>query len=124
MKKLKACMHGQVKQAYAKKVIYIIHHNTISVSLLIIQEPSAKRKRLNEEDPDDNIETNSYTDNLMLLHKELEKEKPCKKLMHSLMVHTFQGRRAWIDGEGAPVVEILNRFPPLESTRYVSACMF
>ena len=71
---------------------------------------------------DNNIESNGYTENLMSLHKELEKEKPCKKRLRSLMLHTFEGRRAWIDGEGAPVVEILNRFPPLEIKRYVS-CM-
>lgn len=61
-----------------------------------------------------------YTENLMLMHKELEKEKPCKKEIKSLMLKTYAGRREWIQNECPPVSEILNLFPSLSSARYVS----
>ena len=39
------------------------------------------------------------------------------------MFETFEGRRAWTDNECPPVTEILNMFPPLNSTKYVSCIM-
>ena len=81
---------------------------------MTFQEPS-KKKRPNPSDDDtdqqghvggdvDNDGAASdkdtgYTDDLMLLHKELEKEKPTKKVVKSLMSKTFSGRRAWILNE-------------------------
>ena len=56
----------------------------------------------------------------MLLLKELEKDKPCKKDVRSLLFHTFDGRRAWIDNECPPVNDILKRFSPFNSAKYVS----
>ena len=70
----------------------------------------------------DNVDEESsddYTGNLMLIHKELEKEKPCKKEIRSLMLKTFAGRREWIQNECPPVSEILNLFPSLSSAKYV-----
>ena len=58
-----------------------------------------------------------YTGNLMLIHKELEKDKPCKKEIRSLMLKTFADRREWIQNECPPVSEILNLFPSLSSAK-------
>ena len=110
---------------------------------MTFQEPPSKRKRPNPSD--DNIDQQGhvggdvdndgagvedgadasdkdtgYTDDLMLLHKELEKEKPTKKVVKSLMSKTFSGRRAWILNECSLVSDILNMFPPLSTPKYVS----
>ena len=111
---------------------------------MIFQEPSRKRKKPNpsgdeheqqghvatgadndgasvqKEDAEDSNKDNGYTDDLMLLHKEIEKENPCKKVVKSLMSKTFEGRRAWIVNECSLVSDILNMFPPLSTPKYVS----
>ena len=79
-----------------------------------------------EDGADTSDKDTGYTDDLMLLHKELEKEKPTKKVVKSLMLmlmlmsKTFSGHRAWILNKCSLVSDILNMFPPLSTPKYVS----
>lgn len=64
-------------------------------------------------------EEDAYEQKISELHEEVEKDKPSKKKVSSLMKDTFTKRRQWITQDLPEVKEILEKFPPLKKARMV-----
>ena len=56
----------------------------------------------------------------MSLQDEIVKEKPSRKTIKLLMKSTFIGRRQWIKSDSPLVGEVLEVFPEIKKTKYVS----
>jgi len=79
-----------------------------------ILQPPSKRRCISK------IESKQYDDEVEELRKEWKEPKPKKKKIRSLMNATYKRRRDWIN-ESLPLVpEILQLFPPLRTSKYVS----
>lgn len=58
--------------------------------------------------------------NRTLLKKELEKPKPSKDVLTSLMKRTFGSRRTWVLNEAVSVKEVCMEYPLLKRSAFVS----
>ena len=83
------------------------------------QLPLPKRQCSDNEECDEE----TYMECIANLNEELEKDKPKRKTLKSLMSCTFAGRRKWITTNRPLVPEIVQTFPLLKTPKYVSHCM-
>lgn len=61
-----------------------------------------------------------YADLMATLENELQKENPKGKRVRRAMKDTFAGRRKWIQDSCPPVSDIIDKFPLLKESKYVS----
>lgn len=80
-----------------------------------------KRRRVGEtNEGDTEADSDSYESEVADLQIELDKERPKKKTIKRLMKSTFLGRRHWITKDQPVVREVLEVFPCLSQSKYVS----
>ncbi len=73
-----------------------------------------KRKRTTTSTSDD------YEESLGNFQAELAKDIPNRKQLKTLMKSTFSGRRSWIRSDRPSLSEVLDVFPTLKKTKFVS----
>ena len=81
------------------------------------QKPVNKKLCFSQEEDNDEL---SYTDALIELHKEWEKNKPKKRKIKLLLKASFKKRRLWIDNDCPSVSDTFNTFPMLRKKQWVS----
>lgn len=70
--------------------------------------------------PEDEVDSDKYTEYIEKLRNEHEKEEPRRKTVRSLMKKTFSGRQQWIQQDCPTVEEILGTFPSIQKPKMVS----
>jgi hypothetical protein len=65
-------------------------------------------------------DTDIYEENVELGLLEWMKPHPSSKVIRKVMKDTFALRRQWILTESPPVGIVLQKFPPLKTSKYVS----
>ena len=69
------------------------------------------------------MDAEAYTQDVEALALEMQKEKPKRKTLRTLMASTFAGRRQWLTTDRPVVRDIIAKFPLLKTPKYVSICI-
>jgi hypothetical protein len=83
----------------------------------------AKKSRTCDDDhtgDSDDVNGQLDEDEVQKLQTEFSKGKPSRKAVKKIMTKTFKVRREWICHHVPRVGEVLEKFPPLKQSKYVS----
>ena len=92
-------------------------HESESSSKSSKSEPPKKRLRM---ESSNGLPEEEYALKVTELNQECDKRKKNHALIKDLMEITFAGRRKWIDERHPYIIEVIEAFPPLSTTKAVS----